>query len=97
MAQFLLMAIYHHKQYNLSVKFNQNNKIISNFYNMQDIYRYNNEFDKDVICNKLADIEEKIQAKEEQEPSEERNNNVRELMYAQLMQGMRLCTGYRYF
>lgn len=64
---------------------------------VQTIYRYGNEFDKDVICDKLAKIEEKIQDEEEQEPSTERKNKIRELTYAQLIQGMRLCTGYRYF
>ena len=63
----------------------------------QTIYRYGNEFDKDVICDKLAGIEEKIINEEEQEPSLERENKIRELTYAQLIQGMRLCTGYRYF
>lgn len=64
---------------------------------VQTIYRYRNEFDKDVICDKLAEIEEKIQDEEEQEPSKEREKKIRELTYAQLIQGMKLCTGYRYF
>lgn len=64
---------------------------------VQTIYRYGNEFDRDVICDKLAEIEEKIQDEEEQEPSKEREDKIRELTYAQLIQGMRLCTGYRYF
>ena len=64
---------------------------------VQTIYRYGNEFDREVICDKLAEIEEKIQDEEEQEPSKEREDKIRELTYAQLIQGMRLCTGYRYF
>lgn len=64
---------------------------------VQTIYRYRNEFDKDVICDKLAEIEEKIQDEEEQEPSKEREKKIRDLTYAQLIQGMKLCTGYRYF
>ena len=64
---------------------------------VQTIYRYRNEFDKDVICDKLAEIEEKIQDEEEQEPSKEREKKIRELTYAQLIQSMKLCTGYRYF
>lgn len=64
---------------------------------VQTIYRYGNDFDRNVICDKLAEIEEKIQDEEEQEPSKEREERIRELMYAQLMQGMRLCTGYKYF
>lgn len=63
----------------------------------QTIYRYANDFDRDVICDKLADIEEKIQEEVEQEPSQERNERIRKLMYAQLMQGLRLNTGYNYF
>lgn len=64
---------------------------------VQTIYRYGNDFDKNVICDKLAEIEGKIQDEEEQEASEEREKNIRDLMYQQLVQGMRLCTGYKYF
>ena len=64
---------------------------------VQTIYRYGNDFDKNVICDKLAKIEEKIQDEEEQEDTQERDKKIRELMYAQLIQGLRLCTGYNYF
>lgn len=64
---------------------------------VQTIYKYGNDFDKNVICDKLSEIEEKIQDEEEQEPSEEREQKIRNLMYQQLVQGMRLCTGYKYF
>lgn len=64
---------------------------------VQTIYRYGNDFDKNVICDKLAEIEDKIQDEEEQEPSEEREEKIRNLMYERLIQGMRLCTGYKYF
>lgn len=64
---------------------------------IQTIYKYGNDFDKNVICDKLAEIEEKIQDEEKQEESEERKKNIRDLMYQQLIQGMRLCTGYKYF
>lgn len=63
----------------------------------QAIYRYTNDFDRSVICDKIAEIEEKIQEEEAQEPSQEQDKKVRDLMYAQLMQGIRLCTGQRYF
>lgn len=63
----------------------------------QTIYRYINDFDRDVIYDKIADIEEQIQEEQEQNTSKERSEKVRNLMYAQLMQGLRLNTGYKYF
>ena len=63
----------------------------------QTIYRYTDDFDKDVICDKIANIEEQIQDEIGQEATQERDNKIRELMYAQLIQGLRLCTGYNYF
>ena len=63
----------------------------------QTIYRYTNDFDKDVICDKIANIEEQIQDEMGQEVTQERDKKIRELMYAQLIQGLRLCTGYNYF
>ena len=63
----------------------------------QTIYRYTNDFDKDVICDKIANIEEQIQDEIGQEPTQERDKKIRELMYAQLIQGLRVCTGYNYF
>lgn len=64
---------------------------------IQTIYRYTNDFDKDVICDKIANIEEQIQDEIGQEATQERDKKIRELMYAQLIQGLRLCTGYNYF
>lgn len=64
---------------------------------VQTIYRYGNDFDKNVICDKLAKIEEKIQDEEEQEDTQERDKKIIELMYAQLIQGLRLCTCYNHF
>lgn len=64
---------------------------------MQNIYKYNNDFDRDVIFEKLANIEEQIQDVKEEEPSKERNKKVRDLMYAQFMQGLRLSTGFNHF
>ena len=63
----------------------------------QTIYRYTNDFDKDVICDKIANIEEQIQDEMGQEPTQERDKKIRELMSAQLIQGLRLSTGYNYF
>lgn len=63
----------------------------------QTIYRYTNDFDKDVICDKIANIEEQIQDEMGQEATQERDKKIRELMYVQLIQGLRLCTGYNYF
>ena len=63
----------------------------------QTIYRYTNDFDKDVICDKIANIEEQIQDEIGQKATQERDKKIRELMYAQLIQGLRLCTGYNYF
>lgn len=64
---------------------------------VQTIYRYGNDFDRNVICDKLAQIEEQIHEEEGQEPSKEQEDRIRKLMYAQLMQGIRLSTGCRYF
>lgn len=63
-----------------------------------NIYRHGGDFDKDVICDKLAGIEEQIKEIEDSEEEiPNREQRTRELMYAQLIQGLRLCTGYRYF
>lgn len=63
----------------------------------QTIYRYTNDFDKDVICDKIANIEEQIQDEMGQEATQERGKKIRELMYAQLIQGLRLSNGYNHF
>ena len=63
----------------------------------QTIYRYTDDFDKGVICDKIANIEEQIQDEMEQELTQERDKKIRELKYAKLVQGLRLCTGYNYF
>ena len=63
----------------------------------QTIYRYTDDFDKDVICDKIANIEEQIQDEMGQETTQERDKKIRELMYAQLIQGLRLSTGYNHF
>ena len=63
----------------------------------QTIYRYTDDFDKDVICDKIANIEEQIQDEMGQEATQERDKKIRVLMYAQLIQGLRLSTGYNHF
>lgn len=64
---------------------------------LNDIYRYTNAFDRNIICDRIADIEDRIQEEEEKEESDVKEANIRNLMYEQLIQGMRLCTDYRYF
>lgn len=60
---------------------------------MRNIYNYNTDFDKDTILDKMANIEEQIQDAEDETPSADRDKKVRELIYAQFIQGLRLSTG----
>ena len=57
-----------------------------------DRFVYNDEFNIDVIYEKLEDIYSKIE--EEQEKSDEERNiaRERELVYAQMIQGLKLNT-----
>ena len=57
-----------------------------------DRFVHNDEFNRDVIYQKLADISSKIE--EEQEKSDEERNiaRERELVYAQMIQGLKLNT-----
>lgn len=57
-----------------------------------DRFVYNDEFNKDVIYEKLADISSKLE--EEQEKSNEERDVTRErdLAYAQMIQGLKLNT-----
>ena len=57
-----------------------------------DRFVHNDEFNRDVIYQKLADISSKIE--EEQEKSDEERNiaRERELVYAQMIQGLELNT-----
>lgn len=64
---------------------------------IQTIYRYGNEFDKNVIYDKMADIDEQIEDEEDQELTEERDKKIRELMYAKFVQGLKLSTWYNNF
>ena len=43
----------------------------------QTIYRYTDDFDKDVICDKIANIEEQIQDEMGQEATQERDKKIR--------------------
>lgn len=57
-----------------------------------DRFVNNSEFDKDVIFNKLAEISSKL-AEEQEKNDEERNvEKERELIYAQMIQGLKLNT-----
>ena len=57
-----------------------------------DRFVHNDEFNRDVIYQKLADISSKLE--EEQEKSDEERNiaRERELIYAQMIQGLKLNT-----
>ena len=57
-----------------------------------DRFVHNDEFNRDVIYQKLADISSKIE--EEQEKSDEERDITREkdLIYAQMIQGLKLNT-----
>jgi 3-methyladenine DNA glycosylase AlkD len=57
-----------------------------------DRFVHNDEFNKDVIHEKLADISSKLE--EEQEKSNEERDVTRErdLVYAQMIQGLKLNT-----
>ena len=57
-----------------------------------DRFVYNDEFNRDVIYEKLADISSKLE--EEQEKSNEERDITRErdLIYAQMIQGLKLNT-----
>ena len=57
-----------------------------------DRFVQNNEFNRDVIYQRLADISSKLE--EEQEKSDEERNiaRERELVYAQMIQGLKLNT-----
>ncbi len=53
---------------------------------------YNNEFDKDVILNKLSEISEELEKERSKESDERSLERERELMYAQMIQGLKLNT-----
>ena len=57
-----------------------------------DRFVYNDEFNRDVIYEKLADISSKLE-EEQEKPNEERDiTRERDLIYAQMIQGLKLNT-----
>ena len=64
---------------------------------IQTIYRYGGDFDKDVILDNMAELDDKIEDEKDKNLSKERDDRVRKLMYAKFIQGLKLCTGYNYF
>jgi len=57
---------------------------------MNDIYKYNNDFDNEKILDKLNELAEAV---EQEEDPDERFK----LIYAQFMQGLRLSTNNNLF
>ena len=55
-----------------------------------DRFVNNNEFDKDVIYNKLADLSSKLEDEREKEDNERNLEREKELIYAQMIQGLKL-------
>lgn len=64
---------------------------------LQTIYRCGNDFDKDVIYDKMANIDEQLENEEGKVLTKERDKKIRGLMYAKFVQGLKLSTGYNYF
>ena len=57
-----------------------------------DRFVHNDEFNKDVIYEKLADISSKLE-EEQEKPNEERDmTRERDLIYTQMIQGLKLNT-----
>ena len=57
-----------------------------------DRFVNNNEFDKDVIFNKLADISSKLEEEQTKTNKDRDIDKERRLMYEQMIQGMKLNT-----
>ena len=57
-----------------------------------DRFVHNNDFDKDVIFEKLSEISSKIEDEEKKEGVERNDDKIRELIYAQWIQGLKLST-----
>lgn len=58
---------------------------------METIYLYNKEFDKEEVIKKINSISEQIQAEEEKVINGEYDKErIRQLMYAQFIQGLKL-------
>ena len=57
-----------------------------------DRFVYNDEFNRDVIYEKLADISSNLE-EEQEKPNEERDiTREKDLIYAQMIQGLKLNT-----
>lgn len=57
-----------------------------------DRFVNNNEFDKSVIYNKIADISSKLEEEHSKNKEDRDAEKERELMYAQMIEGMKLNT-----
>ena len=57
---------------------------------MQTIYQYNKDFDKSEIINKMNDLSEQIKEEQTKDNNEYNKEKEIELMYAQLIQGIKL-------
>ena len=57
---------------------------------MQTIYQYNKDFDKSEIINKMNDLSEQIKEEQTKDNNEYNKEKEIELIYAQLIQGMKL-------
>ena len=57
-----------------------------------DRFVNNNEFDKDVIFSKLAELSSKLEEEQAKDDNERSRERERELIYAQMIQGLKLNT-----
>ena len=57
---------------------------------MQIIYQYNKDFDKSEIINKMNDLSEQIKEEQTKDNDEYNKEKELELIYAQLIQGIKL-------
>lgn len=57
---------------------------------MQTIYHYNKDFDKSDIINKMNDLSEQIKEEQAKDNDEYNKEKELELIYAQLIQGIKL-------
>ena len=57
---------------------------------MQTIYQYNKDFDKSEIINKISDLSEQIKEEQTKDNDEYNKEKELELIYAQLIQGIKL-------
>ena len=57
---------------------------------MQTIYQYNKDFDKSEIINKMNDLSEQIKEEQTKDNDEYNKKKELELIYAQLIQGIKL-------